>query len=107
MPEHLTRRERRHIESFRNIGTDIVLGTVAVNRDTCSGCKLCVPICAGSALEMDGKIARMVPGIAMCFSCGDCVAICPEGSIRIDRFFELRGAFRYLDRGVPEPPRRF
>ena len=45
--------------------------------------------------------------LPMCMSCGDCVAACPEEAIAITAFIEFHKFFRYLDRGKPEPPRRF
>jgi len=111
MPEFLTRRDRRRIESFHKIGEDVVLGEVKIDHDKCKGCGLCVGCCAASALELAGerkaRKSRMVDELPFCMSCGDCVAICPEGAIEITRFLRFERAFRYLDRGEPHPPRRF
>ena len=107
MPEFLTRADRLRIESFNKLGEDIILGMVEIDQETCSGCGLCVPACAGNAIEMVDKKARMVKELPLCMGCGDCVAICPDKSITVTRFLEFKRAFRYLDRGRPEPPRRF
>ncbi len=107
MPEYLTWKDRRKIESFYKLGEDLNLGVVAIDQDSCSGCGLCVPVCVGRAIEMVDKKARMVTDFPLCMSCGDCVAICPENSVKLIKFFELKRSFRYLDRGKPEPPRRF
>lgn len=107
MPEYVAARERRRFEDFRRIGTDIVVGRVSIDPEICRGCALCASVCPASVLEVVGKKSRMVAGEPICFSCGCCTAICPEGAITLTEFLELRGAFRYLDRGRPEPPRRF
>ncbi|HEY4715747.1 MAG TPA: 4Fe-4S dicluster domain-containing protein [bacterium] len=107
MPEFLTRKDRKNTENFNKIGEDIILGEVSINHETCSGCGLCIPVCVVKALEIVDKKARMVTDLPFCFSCGDCVAICPENSINITKFFHLKRSFRFLDRGQPEPPRRF
>ena len=107
MPEHLRRRERHHIESYRRIGSDIILGEVQIDQDKCDGCSLCAATCPAKVLEVVDKKARTVADIATCFSCGCCAAICPENAIDLTVFLEFRGAFRYLDRGAPEFPRKF
>ena len=107
MPERLTRSERRHIESYRHIGTDIVLGEVKIDQEKCDGCSLCAAVCPASALDVVEKKARMGLETSTCVSCGCCVAICPEKAIELTVFLEFRGAFRYLDRGTPELPRKF
>ena len=111
MPEFLTRRDRRTIESFHRIGADVVLGEVKIDHDKCKGCGLCVGCCAASVLKLTGekkaKKSTMVDELPFCMSCGDCAAICPEQAIEITRFLQFKRAFRYLDRGEPYPPRRF
>jgi len=107
MPEHLTRSERRRVESYRRIGTDIIIGRVEIDLEKCGGCSLCAAACPSHVLEVVDKQSRMIAGSPTCFSCGCCAAICPEGAIELTAFLEFHGAFRYLDRGAPEPPRRF
>ena len=111
MPEFLTKRDRRRIESFHRIGADVVLGEVRIDHDKCKGCGLCVGCCPASALELAGerkaRKSRMVDESPFCMSCGDCAAICPEGAVEITQFLQFKCAFRYLDRGEPHPPRRF
>lgn len=54
-----------------------------------------------------GKRARMSGEALTCMSCGDCVAICPKEAIEVRQFLQFRRAFRYLDRGEPQKPRKF
>jgi len=108
MPEYLTRKDKKVIESYHKIGEDMVLGVVVIDRDKCKGCASCTKCCAAGALEIDvDKKCRMVPDLPFCMSCGDCVAICPEEAIELTDFIQFNRAFRYLDRGEPSPPRAF
>ncbi len=107
MPEFLTFSDRRVIESYMNVGKDILLGEVRVDQEACKGCTLCVSACAAASLELVDKKARMVTENPACMSCGDCAAICPEDAIVIVKYIEFKQAFRYLDRGEPSFPRAF
>jgi ferredoxin len=107
MPEYLTRKDRRKIESYNKIGQDILLGAVRIDQEKCTGCGLCVGACAAGALKLVDKKARMDEVLPACMSCGDCVAICPEDAIELVEFIQFKHHFRYIDRGKPEPPRRF
>ncbi len=107
MPEYMTRKDRKRIESFRNLGQDVTLGKVIIDREKCRGCGLCTKACAASCLEVVDDKSRMVEDLPFCMSCGDCVAICPEGAIELAGYIQFHRFFRYLDRGKPEPPRRF
>jgi len=107
MPEFLRLRDRLRIESFNNLGKDVVLGAVEIDPEKCTGCGLCVKACAAGTLEVVNKKARMNPELPICHSCADCVAICSKNAIQMKQFLELKRCFRYLDRGRPEPPRKF
>lgn len=107
MPEFLTWKDRRKVESFRRVGEDLILGEVAIDREKCTGCGSCVSVCPADSLEVKEKKAKMTEVFPMCFSCGNCTAICPEGAITITRFIEFKRYFRYLDRGEPKFPRKF
>jgi len=103
----MTRKDRRKIESFHGVGTDVILGKVIIDQDKCKGCGFCTEACAAAALEVVDKKCRMVQDLPFCMSCGDCVAICSEDAVELVDFIEFKRAFRYLDRGEPEPPRKF
>ena len=107
MTEHLKIRDRLRVESFNRIGEDVIMGMVSIDPDKCKGCAYCTKCCAAAAIEVVDKKARMVTISPMCMSCGDCVAICPEGAITLKEFIQFKHYFRYLDRGEPQPPRRF
>lgn len=107
MKETVSRSPWRRVESFLRIGEDVVLGKVEIRQDACTGCGFCVQACPANSLEVVEKKARMLLDQPLCMSCGDCAALCPEEAIELTAFIQFRHAFRYLDRGEPEKPRRF
>lgn len=107
MPEYMTRKDKKQIEHFNRIGEDVELGKVRIDSGQCTGCGFCIKACAAAALEVVEKKSRMIADRPFCVSCGDCVAICPENAIELVHFLQFKRFFRYLDRGTPQPPRRF
>lgn len=109
MPETLTRKQRRKIENLTLFNSDYTAGRVVINLEKCSGCRMCVEICPGNALMINADSKpELKSGVeGMCMACGDCTAICPSEAICIDTFLQFNYFFHYLDRGNPEPPRRF
>ena len=61
--------------------------TVAViDEESCSGCKICIGLCAFNAISFDEtkKVSRV--NDALCKGCGVCVAACPSGAIEQRNF---------------------
>ena len=59
-------------------------GMPAVNRETCTGCGLCVDTCPEMVMELDEGKARAGKGEFLgCIACGQCVAVCPTESIAV------------------------
>jgi heterodisulfide reductase subunit A len=64
----------------------------AVDKDLCSGCKICESICPFIAIEMKPETvkgeekSRAEVIEAMCQGCGLCSAACPTGAITIQQF---------------------
>jgi len=59
-----------------------------VNEDSCSGCKVCVPLCKYDAIKMkekNGKQAAEVSEVT-CMGCGVCAVACPTKSITLRHF---------------------
>ena len=57
-----------------------------VDEEVCSGCGLCVSICAYKAPELDPKkrVARV--NEALCEGCGACASLCPSGAMQHKNF---------------------
>ena len=67
-----------------------------VDEEVCSGCGLCVSICAYKAPELDPKkrVARV--NEALCEGCGACAALCPSGAMQ-HRNFSNRQFFEMIE----------
>jgi heterodisulfide reductase subunit A len=63
-----------------------------VNKDSCSGCRICESVCPLVAIEMKTEIAngneRLRAEVieAMCQGCGLCSSACPTGAIEIQQY---------------------
>lgn len=87
---------------------NFMMGRVSIDNSACNGCELCVDVCPANALQMAGKNAvEMVGDAAGCVGCGACVAICLPDIIRITRFQQYEGRYRFIGRGEASVPRRF
>jgi len=56
-----------------------------VDEDTCSGCSVCISVCAFNAIELvkeddDKSLAKV--NEALCKGCGACVGSCPSGAMQ-------------------------
>jgi heterodisulfide reductase subunit A len=60
--------------------------TAVINKDFCSGCRICNNLCPYSAIEFDEeeKVSKVIE--EMCKGCGTCVAACPAGAIKASHF---------------------
>jgi ferredoxin len=59
------------------------LGTIEVNRDTCTLCLSCVSACPASALQDNPDRPQLRFIEKNCVQCGLCVATCPEDAISL------------------------
>ena len=57
-----------------------------VDAERCSGCRLCVDLCAYKALQVDrsGEVVAVEP--TLCRGCGICAAACPADAIKARHF---------------------
>jgi len=60
--------------------------TAEVIADLCSGCQICVGLCAYSAIAFDERARVSVVNEVLCKGCGTCVAGCPSGAVLGKRF---------------------
>ena len=61
-----------------------------INPDVCVGCRVCVGLCAYSAIEFDERRNVAVINEAMCKGCGSCAGYCPSGAAQIKHFNETQ-----------------
>lgn len=55
---------------------------VEVDEDLCSGCELCLEVCAFKGMEMTDGLARV--NQELCLGCGRCEEVCPEDAVSIE-----------------------
>ncbi|MCF2135877.1 MAG: electron transfer flavoprotein subunit alpha [Candidatus Thorarchaeota archaeon] len=53
------------------------------DRDTCTGCMLCIKVCNFGAIEKDGNKVKF--DLDKCVLCGSCEEVCPVDAITIER----------------------
>jgi ferredoxin len=88
--------------------SEVSSGEVVFDYDKCSGCRLCVEACPADTLLFVEKKPRLKQDKQNeCMACGDCVAICPEGAIRLTRSYCFTKYFRTIDQGALTGPRLF
>ncbi|WP_321403660.1 CoB--CoM heterodisulfide reductase iron-sulfur subunit A family protein [Maridesulfovibrio sp.] len=79
-----------------------------INPDICIGCKVCINLCAYSAIEFDERRQVSVINEAMCKGCGSCAGYCPSGAAQIKHFSEnqifdeIDGLLGMMPEAVPE-----
>lgn len=80
-----------------------------INPDICIGCKVCIDLCAYSAIEFDERRQVSVINEAMCKGCGSCAGYCPSGAAQIKHFSEnqifdeIDGLLGMMPEAVSEP----
>jgi heterodisulfide reductase subunit A len=74
-----------------------------INPDVCIGCKVCLDLCAYSAINFDERRGVSVVNEAMCKGCGSCSGYCPSGAAQVRHFTE-RQIFAELDGLLDELP---
>lgn len=58
---------------------------VTIDRNTCNDCGMCAEVCGGQPLVMvNGKVEADPKSALGCFACGQCMIVCPTGSIAVN-----------------------
>ena len=60
--------------------------TACIDSELCAGCKLCIDICAYSAIDFLDEKGISFVNEALCKGCGACTAICPSKAARQNHF---------------------
>ena len=55
--------------------------TAKIDTDLCSGCRVCVDLCAYKALQVNANDQTVAVEPTLCRGCGLCAAACPAGAI--------------------------
>jgi len=57
--------------------------SIAINRDFCKGCGICVAFCPKHVLELDEDEKAVVKRVKDCTACGLCELRCPDMAIEV------------------------
>jgi len=59
------------------------LRELAINREWCKGCGICVSFCPKKVLELDSMEKAIAAAAAECICCGLCELRCPDLAIEV------------------------
>ena len=69
------------------------LGKVTLDKATCTGCGLCALECPSGALiasaNGETEVYRLLFKHNLCIACGQCIEVCPEQCLHLERTLEL------------------
>lgn len=75
---------------------------VSIDRDSCSGCSICVHICPYGAIQLvDGRAEFCLES---CFLCGHCRAVCPSDCVQVPGVADMLGLATLPDSPAVLPP---
>jgi dihydroorotate dehydrogenase (fumarate) len=82
------------IEKFRGLILNKILNveklprekiyTIIVDKEKCTGCKICTRVCPYGAISLDSMVKAYVD-IEECDNCGLCVSLCPFNALELRR----------------------
>jgi anaerobic sulfite reductase subunit C len=55
-----------------------------ITNDPCSQCRACVEVCKEEAIHLSQDEEKPVIDLTRCLSCGQCIAVCPTGTLQED-----------------------
>lgn len=77
-------------------------GKITYDRDTCTGCKLCIRVCPANAIEFLPETKRVRIYVTQCVFCSQCNDACPTGSLVMSDEFLLATEDRYAEHMIVE-----
>ncbi len=72
-------------------------GKISYDRETCTGCQLCVKICPAMAIEFLPEDKKVRIFVARCCFCSQCNDICPVNCLSMTHEFLLSSYDKYAD----------
>ena len=57
-----------------------------IDPEICTGCQMCIDLCAYSAISFDGRRQVSVVNGALCKGCGSCSTACPSNAAQVNHF---------------------
>ncbi len=60
------------------------VATLALDREACNGCGVCLKVCPHAVLEREGPGGRVrIATLDACMECGACSRNCPRGALTV------------------------
>ncbi|MEW6188054.1 MAG: nitroreductase family protein [Thermodesulfobacteriota bacterium] len=69
------------------------MGIMKVDKDLCTGCGLCIQNCPFSAWEMGGDDHPVLKEKHDCFSCYNCMVVCPVDALSIQESYHVDSGY--------------
>ena len=83
--------------------TGVHMGVMEVDAEKCTHCGLCLENCPFRAWELDENEVPKTKEEYECFSCYNCMAVCPTGAISIVKPYYVEDGSFYETQGGPLP----
>lgn len=72
------------------------MNRVAIDKDRCKACKLCISVCQRKLLELGEELNAKgyhpieIHSVEKCTACGLCAIVCPEASIEVYKELKVK-----------------
>ena len=60
------------------------VATLSLDRETCTGCGMCVIVCPHHVFTIEDRKAR-IEDLDLCMECGACMMNCPVGAVGVEK----------------------
>jgi len=72
-------------------------GKIAYDRESCTGCKLCLRVCPTKAIEFIPDEKKIKIFVSRCCFCSQCNDICPSNCLSMTEEFMLSNYDKFAD----------